>query len=818
MGAGRETETAVLPIDAVLPELLAALGRAGQAVLQAPPGAGKTTRVPLALDASGHVAGRIVMLEPRRLAARAAAERMAASLGEAVGGTVGYRVRGAAKVGPDTRIEVVTECILTRMIQSDPGLEGIGAVIFDEFHERSLAADLGLALTLEIRGALREDLIVMPMSATLDAGPVAALMGGAPVVTAEGRAFPVEIVHLDRPLPRAARLADAVADAIRRALAESYGSVLAFLPGAGEIRQVRARLGDAGRGVTLHDLHGGLPFGAQAAAIAPAPPGRRKVVLATAIAETSLTIEGVACVVDAGRARRARFDAASGMSRLVTERASRAEVTQRAGRAGRTGPGRCYRLWTKGEEGALAAQAPPEIAVADLAPLALDLALWGDPGGRALPFLTPPPEGPLAEARALLADLGAVEAGGAITPHGRALAALPVHPRLGHMLLTAGAGAAPLAALMSDRDPLRGAPVDVGLRLRALAGEAEAARGADRGALERLGAEARRLARLAPADRGLSAGQAAALAYPDRVGLRRPGDAPRWLLSGGRGAVMGAGDPLAGQRLIVATDLDGAGREARIRMALPLGEAELRAVLDDRIGWVETVAWSRREGRVVARRQERLGAIALDARTWRAAPPDLVARAALEGVRAEGLPWTDAARRLQARVALFRAGGGVLPDCSDAALEAEAEDWLLPWLAGLRTAEDIRALDIAAALEARLGREGLRALDAAVPARFVTALGRSLPIDYAGAVPQISARVQEFFGTDRHPTAAGQPLRLVLLSPAGRPVQVTTDLPGFWAGSYAEVAREMRARYPKHPWPDDPVAADPTLRARRRKG
>ena len=810
-----------LPIDAVLPALIDALRAERRAVLQAPPGAGKTTRVPLALVDAGLTEGRIVTLEPRRLAARAAAERMAATLGEAVGETVGYRIRGETRTGHATRVEVVTEGILTRMLQADPALEGVGAVLFDEFHERSLNADLGLALAWEVRGALREDLILLPMSATLDAAPVAALMDDAPVITAEGRAFPVETVHLDATLPKGARLEEAVAGLARRALAEATGSVLVFLPGEREIRRSAALLGDLPGDVDLRPLYGAMPFAEQRAAIAPGPPGRRKLVLATAIAETSLTIEGIAAVVDAGRARRARFDPRSGMSRLVTERVSRAEATQRAGRAGRLGPGRCYRLWTKGEEGALPAFAPAEIEVADLAPLALDLALWGDPSGAGLAFLTPPPAGALAEAQALLHGLGALDAEGRITEHGRAMAALPAHPRLAHMLLVAGKPAAPLAALMAERDPLRGTPdsrsVDLGLRLKALAGDRDAAAQADRGALERLRTEARRLARLAPEGSGHAPEEAAALAYPDRIGLRRPSEAPRWLLSGGKGAWMEESDALAGQRLLVATDLDGQGRDARIRLALPIAESQLRALFPDRIAWHDVAEWSRRERRVIARQQERLGALVLDDRHWRDAPAEVLARAALDGVRDLGPPWSDAARRLQARAALCRAEGGEIADLSDDVLMDTLEDWLLPFIGGARDAEALRALDITPALEARIGWDGMQRLDAQVPAAFTTPLGRKLPIDYAGEAPEIAARVQEFFGTVAHPTVGGQPLRVTLLSPAGRPVQTTTDLPGFWAGSYADLRKDMRAQYPRHPWPEDPTTAEATLRAKPRK-
>ncbi|WP_116130941.1 ATP-dependent helicase HrpB [Tropicimonas sp. IMCC34043] len=805
-----------LPIDAVLPALVAALRGAGQAVLQAPPGAGKTTRVPLALLQAGLTGGRIVMLEPRRLAARAAAERMAETLGQAVGETVGYRIRGEARVGKATRIEVVTEGILTRMLQADPGLDGIGAVIFDEFHERSLNADLGLALCLEVRGALREDLILLPMSATLDAGPVAELMGGAPVITAEGRTYPVETRWLDRPLPPRTRLEPAVADLTRQALAETDGSLLVFLPGEGEIRRVQAALSSGlPAGTTLHPLFGAMEFTAQRAAIA--PPGQgRKIVLATAIAETSLTIEGITCVVDAGRARRARFDPNSGMSRLVTEPVTRAEAAQRRGRAGRLAPGLCYRLWTRGEEGALAAFPPAEIEVADLAGLALDLALWG---GDDLPFLTPPPEGALAEARALLAGLGALDATGRITEHGRAMARLPLHPRLAHMLLRAGRGAAPLAALMADRDPLRGAPADLGLRLDALRRPGAAPGAPNRAALDRIRTEAKRLARLVPDSAPApTPAEAAALAYPDRIGLRRPGDAPRWLLSGGKGATMDPGDPLAGQRLLVATDLDGDAREARIRLALPLPESALRSLFDDRIAWVDVAEWSRRERKVVARQQERFGALVLADRIWRDAPADRLGAAALDGIRQIGLPMNDAARRLQARALLYRAEGGDIADLSDTALLETAEDWLLPCLDRVRTEADIRALDLLEPLRQHIGWDAMARLDREMPGAFTTPLGRRIPIDYAGEAPEIAVRVQEMFGVTRHPAIGPRhlPLRITLLSPAGRPVQTTQDLPGFWASSYADVRKDMRARYPRHPWPEDPTEADPTLRAKRR--
>ena len=793
-----------LPIDAVLTDLIAALRVHGQAVLQAPPGAGKTTRVPLALLEAGLVRGRIVMLEPRRLATRASAERMAETLGERVGQTVGYRMRGAAKVGPGTRIEVVTEGILTRMIQSDPDLPGIGAVIFDEFHERSLAGDFGLALAREVRAVLRPDLILLPMSATLDAAPVADFLGHAPVVTAQGRAFPVEVDYLDTALPKGARLAAATADLTVSAATRTTGGILVFLPGAGEIRDCAARLkGRLPADCDIRPLFGAMPFAEQRAAIAPGPAGRRKVVLATAIAETSLTIEDVRVVVDAGSARRAAFDPGSGMSRLVTERATRAEATQRAGRAGRVAPGMCFRLWTRGQDGALAAFPPPEIATADLAPLALDLAVWGgDPA-----FLTPPPEAALTEARALLAGLGAVE-DGRITEHGRAMAALPVHPRLAHMLLTAGSGAAPLAAILEARAPVRGDGADIADRLRALRGRDPA--------LDPVRTEARRLARGLP-DRGaVDPGPALALAYPDRIAMRRPGDEPRYLLSGGRGAVMHAADPLAGQPFLVAADLDGGGRDARIRLAAAITEDDIRDLFADRIKIVRTCTWSRRDGAVHARDTTRLGALSLSDRTWPDAPDATIAAAMCDGIREIGLGLSGKAALLRARVELVRDGGDAFPNMTDAGLLDTLEHWLAPFLGGVRTAADWRRFDPAPALRAMLDWERTQALDRAAPATWKSPLGRHIAIDYSGEAPEIALRLQEMFGTTTHPRVGRTPLRVTLLSPAGRPVQVTTDIPGFWATSYADVRRDMRGRYPRHPWPEDPTQATPTMRAKPR--
>ncbi|MFW2588023.1 ATP-dependent helicase HrpB [Sagittula sp. SSi028] len=819
------TPASRLPIENVLPDLISALHSSGRAVLQAPPGAGKTTRVPLALLEAKLTEGRILMLEPRRLAARAAAARLAEQLGETPGQTVGYRMRGDSKVSPATRIEVVTEGILTRMIQSDPELSGVGAVIFDEFHERSLNADLGLALCLEIAGALRDDLILLAMSATLDAGPVAELMQ-APIVTSQGRSFDVDPRWLPAPVPKRARFEEALADLIVQAHDETSGGILAFLPGEGEIRRTQALLAKRLPADThIRPLFGAMDLRDQRAAIRPESQGR-KLVLATSIAETSLTIEDIRVVVDGGRARRARFDPGSGMSRLVTEKVTRAEATQRAGRAGRVAEGIAYKLWTKGEEGALSAYPPAEIEAADLAPMALELALWGAAPAD-LPLLTPPPEGTYAEACALLQMLGALDDTGRITDHGRKLSTLPLHPRLAHMLQICGPTAAKLAALLSERDPLTKASTDLSLRLEAIADPQKFAQSKPiplhRPAIERIRQETKRLMQSIRKtgeqpfnDHRHSPAEMAALAYPDRIGLRRKGDAARFQLSGGKGAVMEDSDALANQRLIVVTDTDGNPREARIRQAIPISLSALRSLFSDRIAWIDSCEWSKRDRRVVARQQERLGAIALDDRVWKDAPPEAIARAMLDGVRDLGLALSNKDRRFVARVQLARDAGQDLPDMSGPALLADLESWLLPYLDGVKSAEDWKRFDLLPALRARLDWAQMQALDQAVPAHFTTPLGRQIPIDYSGDAPEIRLRLQEMFGQKTHPTVGRTPLKVTLLSPAQRPVQTTMDLPGFWAGSYADVRKDMRAQYPKHPWPEDPTEADPTLRAKPR--
>ncbi len=807
IGAVFETD---LPISAALPQLLDAIKAHKRAVLQAPPGAGKTTVVPLALMNSNLINGRILMLEPRRLAARAAADRMATTLGEKIGHTVGYTMRGDKRVSNDTRIEVVTEGVLTRMVQTDPSLDGIGAVIFDEFHERSLNADLGLALVWEARQALRDDLCIIVMSATLDAEPVANLLDDAPLVTSQGRSFDVTPIWLDKPVSKSIRFEQSVARLVEKSVSETDGSVLVFLPGEGEIRRVESAL-NLPPDCSIHPLFGAMPFAAQQKAIAPALTGR-KVVLATSIAETSLTIQDVTVVVDAGRSRRARFDPNSGMSKLVTENVTQAEATQRMGRAGRVQAGRCYKHWTKGQDGAMATFPPPEIAAADLSGLALELALWGSPI-EDLAFLTRPPEGALATAKELLTKLGALH-DGKLTPHGKAIAKIPTHPRLAHMLATGGRNAADVAAVLGERDIMIGQGSDISARLRVVRGQDNATVNA--GALKRIKLETKRLRNFAQDTGDLTDAQLIALAYPDRVGLRRDGDAPRFILSGGKGAHLDPHDPLAQQRLIVATDLDGDTREAKIRQAIAISETELRQIFGLQIQWVNTCHWSKRDRKIIARKQERFGHLVLTDQRWNDATDDEKAQAMLDGVRDLGFKFSKRANLFRARVALARKSDPTLPDLSEQTLLDTLDVWLLPFLSNVTNADQWKTFDATPALTAMLDWTQQTQLDASTPPAFETPMGRKIPIDYSGDVPAISLRIQEMFGTTIHPTVAGNPLQVTLLSPAQRPLQTTMDIPAFWASSYADVRKDMRGRYPRHPWPEDPTKADPTLRAKPR--
>ena len=798
----------LLPVDEALPRLKAVLAARSSAVLVAPPGAGKTTRVPSALlDAQWLAGGKIIMQEPRRLAARAAARRMAATLGQQVGDIVGYRVRLDSKVGPRTRIEVVTDGLFLRMLQDDPSLGGVGCVIFDELHERGLETDLSFALVREAQNVLRKDLRIIAMSATLDPGPVAERLGGAPVIQSTGRMFPVETRYLDR--EPGERLEATVASAAHRALQEERGSALVFLPGVAEIRRVEERLREAVRAdVDVDPLYGDLSSAEQDRAIAPAPPGRRKVVLATAIAETSLTIEGVRIVIDAGLMRLPRYSPRTGMTRLETVRVSQASADQRRGRAGRLESGVCYRLWTEHEQRGLLPFTPPEILDADLAPIALELAAWGTDGA-GLPWLTPPPAAALATSRALLADLGAIDSGGAITPHGRAMERLGQHPRLAHLVLKGremkrGRVAALLAAILGERDFLRFPPGqrDVDLRHRidlALAGRAP------RIILEL----ARRLTEGRDSDSS-AAGQLLALAYPDRIGRRRPGTTGRYLLSGGRGAALPEGDPMANEEFLVVADLDGLTQDARIFLAAPIASAEIEELYADRIVEEEIVEW--REGGVMSRRRRRLGALVLEDKPLDNPDPEKVKAALLDGVRRRGLPWTSDLLAWRQRIAFLRQFDEGLPDLLDQALTESLDEWLAPFVDGAA-----RHVDFAAALKALVPWDRQRQVDALAPTHIVVPSGSRVPIDYSNpSEPALSVRLQEMFGLTETPRiAAGRvPLTIHLLSPARRPVQVTRDLASFWKSGYREVRGELKGRYPKHYWPDDPLVAEPTARVR----
>lgn len=817
-----------LPIDAAVPDLTATLAQATTAVLVAPPGAGKTTRLPLVLAREPWAADRrILVLEPRRLAARAAAARMAQTLGESVGDTVGYRVRFGTQVSKRTRIEVITEGIFTGLVQDDPGLEGVAAVLFDEFHERSLDADLGLALARDVQGGLRDDLRLVVMSATIDGARVASALDGAPVITSEGRAFAVETRYLGRDPGRP--LDVQATDAVMRALRAETGSLLVFLPGAAEIRRtetlLRERLaGDAA--IDVFPLHGTLEFAAQDRAIAPAPAGRRKVVLATSIAETSLTIDGVRVVIDCGLARVPRYEPDVGVTRLETVRVSRAAADQRRGRAGRTGPGVCYRLWEEPQTAALEPYAQPEILAADLSALVLELARWGVADPAQLTFLDPPPLPALTEARALLTAIGAIDGDGRITAEGRLLGRLPLPPRLARMVVDAGrAGAgreaAEIAAVISERG-LGGTDVDLvnrldGLRRDRSARTAEARRMAGRWA---------QLATPKGAPAGADApppGAILALAYPERIARNRGGSGGAFLLANGRGASLDPASPLARQPFLAVAELVGAAASSRITLAAAIDAAEIERRFADRIETAEEVSCDPRTLTLRVRRRRRLGAVALTEQPLPVTPTAATAAALARAVAAAGLdrlPWTKALAQWRDRVEfLRRSEGGEWPDLSDDGLKAAADTWLVPLFFDKTGVPDVTAADLEHALTALLPGQLRRRLDTEAPTHFDAPSGSRVPIDYDGGDgPRLAIRVQELFGLSRHPAIAGGrvPLVIELLSPAHRPVQVTRDLPQFWRGSYAAVRAEMRGRYPRHPWPEDPAAAQATRRAKPR--
>lgn len=842
-----------LPVKECWPELRVALRDVGRAVLTAPPGSGKTTLLPLLLREEAWLAGRVIlMLEPRRLAARMAADRMANLLGEESGATVGYRIRFERRISAATRIEVLTEGILTRMLQDDPALERAGLVIFDEFHERSLHGDLALALCLDSASGLRDDLRILVMSATLEVEPLSRLLGNAPIIRGGGRTFPVTTRHLAGanrspagPGYSFTTTVRATSSAIRLALDEQAGDILAFLPGAGEIRAVAANLAElaeAGQ-IQLRPLYGELPRAEQDRAVLPDPDGGRRVVLATNIAETSLTIEGVTTVVDSGWGRVVRFDPDSGLSKLVSERVSRAAATQRAGRAGRLGPGYCYRLWDEATHPTLKEQNRPEILAADLCRLVLELAAWGVNDPSTLHWLDPPPATALARARELLGELDALDGRGNLTPHGKQLAALPLHPRLAHLLLAAAAmghrdTACDLVALLSERDLLSSGvgkerPVDLELRLLALA----AFRKGSRGEVRALGGGAelcrkvdqasRQFRNLCPGGaKPLSAqgiGSLLAYAYPDRVAGVRPGSRERYLLASGRGAKLPASDGLAGSPWLVTASLDADRQEGRIFLAATVTLAELRRFHAARIILTNEVEWDERDC-LASREVERFLALPLSARVGHKIDPAQALPLLLSEIKKRGLdllPWSATARELQTRIICLHQWQphSSWPDFSDGALANSLEEWLGPWLSKISCLEQLARLDLPAILGARLDWHQRQQADELAPSHLPVPSGSRVRLQYRpGDTPLLAVRLQEVFGlTDTPRICAGMvPVTLQLLSPAGRPVQVTSDLKNFWNTTYREVKKELQGRYPRHHWPDDPWTAAPTARVKRR--
>nr|WP_314443666.1 ATP-dependent helicase HrpB [uncultured Sphingomonas sp.] len=811
--------TATLPINDVLPDLLAALRDGPRALLVAPPGAGKTTVVPPALLDQPWCSGQVLLLVPRRLAARAAAEFIARQLGEQPGATVGYQTRLDSRVGKATRLIAMTHGVFLSRLQADPELATVSAVLFDEVHERSLDSDLALALTLDAAAALRPDLRLLAMSATLDGERFAALLGDPPLIRSEGRSHPLTLVHLGR--DAAARIEPQVAAACRRALAETDASVLAFLPGVAEIERTADALGTLPTDVVLHRLHGQVDPAAQRAALAPPAPGTRKLVLSTAIAETSVTLDHVAAVVDSGLARRPRYDRGAGLTRLVTERASRAAVTQRAGRAARQRPGTAYRLWEEAAFNALPAHDPPEILEADLSSLLLTCLGWGEADPSRLPFLDPPPAAALAEARRRLEALGALTSDGRLTDHGRAIARLPLEPRLAHMLIEAsargfGQAAADAAVLLTERG-LGGNDPDLELRHRRWRSDrgkrAEGARGLARRWLQLVGSQAGRSDQLATA---------LALAFPDRLSRRRDPTGEHWQSVGGRGFRLDPASSLASAQWLAVAEVAGAASGARILSAAVIEEEAVLQLFSDRILVRHEGAFDPATGSVTPSRSRRLGAIRLASGPDPHPDPQAIAAALVDGVAEHGLPllpWNEEAMALRARAAFAAAAEPTLAVLADDALLASLHEWLSPLVEGRRRLSDISSAALTPALQNLLGWEGQKRLDKLAPSHFRSPAGSSHAIDYAApGGPTVEIRAQALFGLAVHPTVADGrvPLTLAITSPAGRPIQTSRDLPSFWAGSWREVAKEMRGRYPRHPWPDDPASAAPTLRAKPR--
>ena len=809
----------LLPIDAVLPELLAALREHKRALLIAPPGAGKTTRVAPALLGEQWGGGQVLLLVPRRLAARAAAEFMAGELGEKAGETIGYATRLDSKVGRSSRVIAMTHGVFLSRVEADPELGGVSALLFDEVHERSLDNDVALALALDAAGAFRPDLRIVAMSATLDVERFSRLLDDPPTIASEGKSFPLEILYAGR--GAAVRIEPQMAAAIRSALGERAGSLLAFLPGVAEIERTAEALGSLSADVELHKLHGGVDPSAQRAALKAPPAGKRKLVLATSIAETSVTLEDVRIVVDSGLARRPRYDRGAGLTRLVTERASRAAVTQRAGRAARQAPGVAIRLWEEAATASLPAHDPPEIVEADLSSLLLTSLLWGEPDPRRLPFLDPPPDAAIEEARNRLTNLGAIDCQGRVTDHGRAIAGLPLEPRLAHMLIEAtergfGPAAADVAALLTERG-LGGNDADLELRWRRWRSD----RGARAEAARKMASNWCRRVNASGSVNEHDLAKGLVLAFPDRVSRRRDSSGQGWQSVGGRGFRLDATSPLARSEWLAVGEVAGHASGARIVSAAAIDERDVLDLFAGRVEIHHDGAFDAATGAVTPTRSRRLGAIRLSSGPDPAPDAEAIQRALLDGVREHGLdllPWDERGRQLRARAAVGHRLDPTIPELDDAMLIERADEWLAPLVAGKRRLGAIPPTALVTALEQLLGYEAKRKLDRLAPPEFVSPAGSRHSIDYsAEAGPTVEVRAQALFGLSRHPTIANGavPLVLAITSPAGRAIQTTRDLPAFWAGSWREVVKDMRGRYPKHAWPDDPASAAPTLKSKR---
>ncbi|HVU31548.1 MAG TPA: ATP-dependent helicase HrpB [Sphingomicrobium sp.] len=809
-----------LPVEDVLEDLLAALRNEGRALLVAPPGAGKTTKVAPALLKESWCKGEILLLVPRRLAARSAAEFMASALAEQAGGTIGYATRLDSKVGKKTRVTVMTHGVFLARIEADPELAGVSALLFDEVHERSLDNDLALALALDAAGALRPDLRLLAMSATLDVASFKTLLDDPPTIVSEGKSFPLEIHHIGR--DPAARLELQMASTIRRSLADHEGSLLAFLPGVADIERTAEALGSLPTGVQLYKLHGGIEPSQQRAALAPPLPGTRKLVLATSIAETSVTLDDVRIVVDSGLARRPRYDRGAGLTRLVTERASRAAATQRAGRAARQAPGVAIRLWEEAATASLLAHDPPEILEADLSGLLLSSLLWGEGEPSRLPFLDPPPAAAIEEARNRLSSLGAIDPEGRLTGHGRAIAALPLEPRLAHMLIDAKerglvAAAADVAVLLSERG-LGGNDPDLETRWRRWHND----RSSRAQAARRIAGTWRR--RLESAEASVSdeqLGEALALAFPDRVSRRRDSSGENWQSVGGRGFRLDPASSLARNDWLAVGEVAGHASGARILSAAPISQAIVLDLFKDRLELRHDGSFDPATGAVTPTRSRRLGAIRLSSGPDPSPNEAAIEAALIEGVREHGLallPWDESALQLRHRAAFAHRFDEDIPALEDEMLLERLDEWLAPLLVGKRRLGDIGAGAIERALRQLMGHDAARKLGALAPASFTSPAGSSHSIDYSmSGGPTAEVRAQALFGLSSHPMIANGkvPLTLAITSPAGRPIQTTTDLPGFWSGSWRDVIKDMRGRYPKHPWPDDPASAQPTLKTKR---